>query len=55
MDKAQLERITELTKLVQGQKTARKPEEILAAEKAAGAKYIARPAPAKSGIAPPGE
>ena len=55
MNKAQIERITELTRLVQGKGTKRTPEEILAAEKAAAAKYTVRPAPATSGVTPPKE
>ncbi len=48
-DKAQIERLTQLTLLAQGQKTKRTPEEILAAEKTAAAKYVAKPAPINTG------
>jgi len=55
MDKAQIERLTQLTRLVQGKETKRTPEEILAAEKAAAAKYVARPAPKTTGVTSPEE
>ncbi len=54
-DKAQIERITQLTRLVEGKTTKRTPEEILAAEKSAGAKGGPRPVPIKSTGAPPAE
>ncbi len=51
MDKAQLERLTELSRLAAGQATKRTPAEILASEKLAAGKYIATPKQA----APPPE
>ncbi len=54
-DKAQIERITQLTRLVEGKPTKRTPEEILAAEKSAGAKGGPRPVPIKSTGGTPAE
>ncbi len=53
MDKAQIERLTQLTRLAQGQPTKRTRAEILAAERAAAKSYLARPAPAMKGITTP--
>ena len=53
MDKAQIERLTQLTRLVQGKETKRTPAEILAAEKAAAEKYRAKSAPSTKGTTTP--
>ncbi len=45
MDKAQLERLTQLALAAQGKKTKRPVEEILASERSAAEKYIARAKP----------
>lgn len=42
-DKAQIERLTELSRLAAGQSTKRTPAEILTAEKSAAGKYIPKP------------
>lgn len=48
MNKAQLERLTQLARASQGKKTKRPLQEILASEKAAAEKYVARPKPIQS-------
>lgn len=52
-DKAQIERLTQLTRLVEGKKTKRTPEEILQAEKTAAARFKVKPAPNKTGTTSP--
>ena len=46
MDKAQIERLTQLTRAAQGLPTKRTPAQVLEAERLAAQKYLARP-PAK--------
>ncbi len=45
MNKAQIERLTQLARASQGKDTKRSLKEILASEKAAAERYIARPRP----------
>lgn len=52
MNKAQIERLTQLTLLVQGKETKRTPQEILASEKSAAAKYLVRPKVTQTGEIP---
>jgi hypothetical protein len=55
MDKAQIERITELALAAQGKPTKRLLKEILASEKSAAGKYIPRVPVTKTGTVPPAE
>ena len=48
MDKAQIERITQLALAAQGKKTKRPVKEILASERSAAEKFIARSKPIAS-------
>lgn len=50
MDKAQIERLDQLTRLAQGKDTKRTKEQILASEKSAGEKYTVKPK-----VTPPAE
>ncbi len=47
-DKAQLERLTQLARAVQGKETKRPVKEIVASEKSAAEKFIARAKPIAS-------
>ena len=55
MNKAQLERLTQLTLAAQGKPTKRPLEEILKSERAAAEKYIPRPPVITSGVEAPPE
>lgn len=46
--KAQIERLTQLARASQGKETKRPVKEILASERAAAEKYIARPKPTQT-------
>lgn len=53
MNKAQLERLTQLARASQGKETKRPLEEILASERGAAEKYIPRAKPTKTIEQPP--
>ena len=55
MDKAQIERLTELARAAQGKPTKRSLKEILASEKSAAGKYIPRVPVTKTGTVTPEE
>ena len=48
IDKAQIERLTQLTRAAQGRPTRRTPEEIAASERQAAAKFLPRPPAVKT-------
>jgi len=55
VDKATIERLTQLTLAAQGKKTKRPVDELLKSERAAAEKYIVRPPPVTSGVETPQE
>lgn len=55
MNKAQLERLTQLALAAQGKPTKRPLKEILASERSAAEKYIPRPLITKTGVESPPE
>jgi hypothetical protein len=55
MDKAQLERITQLARAAQGKPTKRPVDELLKSERAAAEKYIVRPPPVTAVVEAPQE
>jgi hypothetical protein len=55
MDKAQLERITQLALAAQGKPTKRSVDELLKSERSAAEKYIVRPPPVTTGVEAPQE
>ena len=55
MDKATIERLTQLTLAAQGKPTKRPVDELLKSERAAAERYIARLPPVTSGVEAPQE